>query len=139
MGGGFTNYCHWPINLFTEGRVLEAIPTEVFKKQYEAFQELFVGGKEEVILHNILERANYQCECDGSLCGLHNQRCGTMHVKRGGKSPLLLQPKTIKKAHSEENSQVMCAQCATANTVNVMTINRKKKKAKPSEGQTSII
>jgi hypothetical protein len=99
----------------------------------------FTGNKDELVLRSVLERASYQCECDGSLCKAHPGRCGTLHVKRGGRSPLLLQPRDAKKSHSLENSSVMCAPCATACTVNRMNFGKKKRKKQQDDGQLSII
>jgi hypothetical protein len=159
VNGDFTNYCHWPENRYTEspleatgfvlGLAAGKLATEktkfeeiVFDEGYRfqpLIEQAFVGGDEEVTLRAILTRAEYRCECDGVLCKNHQGRCGVIHVSKGGPSPFLLQPKDIKKKHSLENSQAMCAACCTANTVSKMTVPKKKRKAKTDERQMSII
>jgi hypothetical protein len=144
-GHRWTTYCHWPDNHFTteiptseqmdaagDDSQMERAITTIEKQQ-------FIGNKDEMVLHMVLNRAEYQCECDGILCKAHKGRCSTLHVKRGGKSPLLLQPKDAKKSHSIENSSAMCATCATNCTMSKMGIEKKKKKVKQNEGQMSII
>lgn len=141
--GSYSDYCHWPTNLFTEEAV-ETIKKEearppVYEKETFDYGTTFAGNKDELVLRAILLRAEYRCECDGSLCRSHEGRCETMHVSRGGKSPLLLQPKDAGRGHSEENSLAMCAFCATACTVNKMNVQKKKKKKQQNDGQLSII
>lgn len=138
--GTFSDYCHWPQNHFTEVEVEFGEPAAVTKVDMKDVSDpTFAGKKDEVTLRLVLERAGYQCECDGKLCRTHDGRCGTMHVKAGGKTPLLLQPKDAKKSHSLENSSAMCAPCATACTVNRMNIKRKSKNKQQNDGQLSII
>lgn len=162
--GRQTDYCHWPENLFTETEPEKKIEPDHWLKMAQIeweerrmrkstfiifdeasninetdFKSIFAGKKDEVVLHQILERARYQCECDGIICKGHKGKCQTNHVKFGGKSPLLLQPKDPKKAHSMENSKAMCAACATANSINLFNLDKKKKKAMQDKNQISIV
>lgn len=136
-----TDYCQWHENFFTETKLESHFIPEAWKngtKAPVAGEQKFAGSPDEILLHEILERANYQCECDGSLCKTHEGRCSTLHKRRGGKHPLLLQPKNFNKGHSVENSQVMCAPCANGCTITRMNL-KKKKKIQQNREQESII
>lgn len=136
----YVDYCYKSTNQFTEKEVLivESTPEQATYMQRN-METFFAGNKEEILLHELLTRANYQCECSGKICKHHTGRCDTKHVKDGGKSPFLMQPRDVKKPHSLENDQVMCAKCANANTIAKLSVPKKKRKVQENPNQQTII
>lgn len=134
------DYCQYQLNHFTEAPELITITiTEENQNRLSDSGVVFVGNKDELLLHELLVRAKYQCECKGVMCSLHKGRCGTLHKAAGGSTVLLMQPRNFKKANSLENSEVMCVACCSANTITKMSVPKKKKKMQENPNQTTII
>lgn len=134
------DYCYKSKNMFTESQqtIVESTPSQRSWLQ-SVMEAKFSGSKEELHLRELLVRASYQCECVGDLCKNHDGRCQTLHVAKGGDSPLLIQPRDFKKPHSMENDQVMCAPCANACTLTKMSVPKKKRKRQENPDQQTII
>lgn len=137
-----TNYCQYSGNYFSETPeiVLTPVTDEAYSELKQAGADVhFAGSKDELLLHSLLVRAKYQCECAGTICKKHAGRCTVMHKAAGGATVFLVQPKNFKKANSLENSQVMCVACAGECTLTKMSVPKKKRKTVENPDQQLII